>query len=142
MTNNFINEFLSNLVSGIPGHIFMLMTILWIVSIVIKNVSIVDLFWGFGFVITSLFYFLKTDGYEPRKIILMTTGSNLGTTVICLSCLAKHWQRRGFPLQGIPKKIWREKILVDQLFSNLPSSGSADVAYISSSSRSTVLCTK
>jgi steroid 5-alpha reductase family enzyme len=48
-----------------------LMTSLWIVSIVLKNVSIVDLFWGFGFVMTSWFYFLKSGGNESRKIILL-----------------------------------------------------------------------
>lgn len=52
--------------------ILMLMTILWLVSIIIKNVSIVDLFWGFGFVLVTLFYFIKTDGLNHRKIILMT----------------------------------------------------------------------
>jgi len=48
-----------------------LMTTLWVVSIFIRNVSIVDLFWGFGFVIAAIFYFLKTDGFETRKIILL-----------------------------------------------------------------------
>jgi steroid 5-alpha reductase family enzyme len=52
--------------------IMIFMTILWIVSVIIKNVSIVDLFWGFGFVLTACFYFLKTDGFEPRKILLLT----------------------------------------------------------------------
>jgi steroid 5-alpha reductase family enzyme len=52
--------------------IMILMTTLWFISIYIKNVSIVDLFWGFGFVLTAGFYFLKTGGFEPRKIILMT----------------------------------------------------------------------
>lgn len=47
------------------------MTTLWIVSVIIKNVSIVDLFWGFGFVLTASFYFLKTEGLESRKIILL-----------------------------------------------------------------------
>lgn len=51
--------------------IMILMTILWIVSIIIKNVSIVDLFWGFGFVLTGGFYFISTEGSEPRKILLM-----------------------------------------------------------------------
>ncbi len=46
------------------------MTALWIISAIIKNVSIVDLFWGLGFVITAIFYFLRTDGYGPRKIII------------------------------------------------------------------------
>jgi steroid 5-alpha reductase family enzyme len=45
---------------------------LWIVSAIIKNVSIVDIFWGFGFVITCGFYFISTDGNESRKIILMS----------------------------------------------------------------------
>jgi steroid 5-alpha reductase family enzyme len=51
--------------------IMLLMTTLWIVSIMITNVSIVDLFWGLGFVITCGFYFIKTGGFETRKIILM-----------------------------------------------------------------------
>lgn len=48
-----------------------LMTLLWILSVFIKNVSIVDLFWGLGFVMTASFYFLKTNGYIPRKTILL-----------------------------------------------------------------------
>ena len=47
------------------------MSFLWIISIVIKNVSIVDLFWGFGFVLANGFYFISTDGFLPRKIILL-----------------------------------------------------------------------
>ncbi len=52
--------------------IMILMVFLWVVSVLIKNVSIVDLFWGFGFVLTTGFYFLKTEGIDSRKIILMT----------------------------------------------------------------------
>jgi len=48
-----------------------LMSILWIISVTIKNVSIVDLFWGFGFVLANGFYFISTDGFLPRKIILL-----------------------------------------------------------------------
>jgi steroid 5-alpha reductase family enzyme len=51
--------------------IMILMTSLWVISIIIKNVSVVDLFWGFGFVMTTGFYFLKTDGFETRKFILL-----------------------------------------------------------------------
>jgi steroid 5-alpha reductase family enzyme len=53
------------------GLIIIMMSILWIISIIIKNVSIVDLFWGLGFLLSGSFYFLKTDGFEPRKIILI-----------------------------------------------------------------------
>jgi steroid 5-alpha reductase family enzyme len=51
--------------------IMIMMILLWFVSIIVKNVSIVDLFWGFGFVLTSGFYFLKTEGFEPRKIAIL-----------------------------------------------------------------------
>lgn len=51
--------------------IMSMMTVLWIVSIAIKNVSIVDLFWGFGFVLSAGFYFLNTDGLDARKNILL-----------------------------------------------------------------------
>jgi steroid 5-alpha reductase family enzyme len=46
------------------------MSVLWIISIIIKNVSIVDFFWGLGFVITCCFYFFNTDGSDIRKILL------------------------------------------------------------------------
>ena len=52
--------------------ILMLMTMLWVVSIFIKNVSIVDLFWGAGFVVTALFYFISSHGNMQRKIVLLT----------------------------------------------------------------------
>ncbi|MFA6580563.1 MAG: DUF1295 domain-containing protein [Paludibacter sp.] len=47
-----------------------LMTSLWVVSVVLKNVSIVDMFWGFGFVMVNTFYFLNTPT-TPAKIILL-----------------------------------------------------------------------
>ena len=33
--------------------IISMMTILWIFSIILKNVSIVDIFWGFGYVLVG-----------------------------------------------------------------------------------------
>lgn len=51
--------------------IIAMMTLLWIISIPIKNVSIVDMFWGFGFVVACSVYFLTTEGNDIRKIILL-----------------------------------------------------------------------
>lgn len=51
--------------------IISMMTLLWIISIFIKNVSIVDLFWGFGFVLTNVVYYLFSDGFDLRKNILL-----------------------------------------------------------------------
>ncbi|HOX73817.1 MAG TPA: DUF1295 domain-containing protein [Bacteroidales bacterium] len=51
--------------------IISMMTLLWLASIYLKNVSIVDLFWGFGFVVATVFYFINTDGNIIRKVILL-----------------------------------------------------------------------
>jgi len=62
------------LVSG--AIIFLLMTLLWLISLAIKNASIVDIFWGIGFVIVAWYaFFLAPQGYVPRKILItaMTT---------------------------------------------------------------------
>jgi steroid 5-alpha reductase family enzyme len=58
--------------------IIAVMTSLWIVSIAVKNVSIADIFWGFGFVIACGFYFIRSPGNEYRKIILMSLVSVWG----------------------------------------------------------------
>ena len=51
--------------------ILVLMTVLWLISLILKNSSIVDIFWGTGFVIANWVYFALTpDGFLPRKILI------------------------------------------------------------------------
>jgi steroid 5-alpha reductase family enzyme len=52
--------------------IMSMMAVIWLISIKLRNVSIVDLFWGFGFVVSGAVYFISTEGLETRKILLMT----------------------------------------------------------------------
>ena len=47
------------------------MTLIWIVSLIKKDASVVDIFWGLGFVVVAACYFALTDGFMLRKIILM-----------------------------------------------------------------------
>lgn len=44
-----------------------LMTLLWLLSLVLKNSSIADIFWGVGFVIVTWLAFFLAPGYLPRK---------------------------------------------------------------------------
>lgn len=50
--------------------IWFLVTLLWLLSIYLKNVSIVDIFWGFGFVVVNSFYFFSLQEYDIRNHIL------------------------------------------------------------------------
>ena len=51
--------------------ILAMVTLLWIYSVIIKNASIVDVFWGFGFVITNIIYLIMNDVSSPRQWLLV-----------------------------------------------------------------------
>ncbi|HUS86989.1 MAG TPA: DUF1295 domain-containing protein [Bacteroidales bacterium] len=48
-----------------------MMTIIWIISVIIRNASIVDIFWGTSFVLANLVYLLSSDSISIRQIILL-----------------------------------------------------------------------
>lgn len=50
--------------------ILILVTLLWVLSVIIKNASIVDLFWGFGFVVVNTFYVFMSGDLNARKLLL------------------------------------------------------------------------
>jgi steroid 5-alpha reductase family enzyme len=65
-------SFLTTYVIGL-AVILLLMVLLWLFSLQIKNSSIVDIFWGAGFVISAWLYFALTpDGYLARKLLVCT----------------------------------------------------------------------
>ncbi len=46
-------------------------TVIWIASVILKNASIVDIFWGLGFVVLAWVYFaLAGDGFQGRKLLI------------------------------------------------------------------------
>lgn len=51
--------------------ILILITLLWLVSVAITNASIIDLFWGFGFVVVNAVYFFSIEHTTPRNILLL-----------------------------------------------------------------------
>lgn len=58
--------------------VFILVTLLWVLSVIIKNVSIVDIFWGMGFVIANAFYFYNSGEFFARKTLLLVLVSLWG----------------------------------------------------------------
>jgi steroid 5-alpha reductase family enzyme len=51
--------------------ILVVVTVIWIISVIIKDASIVDLFWGLGFVIVNAYYFISSGEQFTRKILLL-----------------------------------------------------------------------
>jgi steroid 5-alpha reductase family enzyme len=59
--------------------IFGLMTVLWLISLSLRDASIVDIFWGFGFVCATWFYFTGTpEGFLGRKWLLSSLATLWG----------------------------------------------------------------
>lgn len=51
--------------------ILSLMAVLWLISVFLKNVSIVDLFWGLGFVMVNASYFYYSEVFSLRQILVL-----------------------------------------------------------------------
>src|SRR5512137_953193 len=81
------------------------MTLLWLVSLALKNSSIVDIFWGTGFVIVTWVVFVLTpDGFALRKWLLNALVTMWGVR------LSLHILSRNF---GKPEdfryQLWRKE---------------------------------
>lgn len=85
--------------------ILVLMTLLWLVSLVLKNSSIVDIFWGFGFVVTAWVAFTLTpDGVFTRKLLLCTLVTIWGLR-LAIHILTRNWGKpEDYRYQG-----WRKE---------------------------------
>jgi steroid 5-alpha reductase family enzyme len=53
------------------GVTLAVMFLLWLYSLVIKDASIVDSFWGPGFALIGWVSLILTDGFQPRKLLLV-----------------------------------------------------------------------
>jgi len=70
-----------------------LMTALWIASLLFKNSSIVDIFWGTGFVILAWVYFALTpEGFMARKLILALLTTLWGLR-LSMYILYRNWRK-------------------------------------------------
>ena len=69
------------------------MTLLWIVSLALRNSSIVDIFWGTGFVVANWVYFALTpDGLLARKWLVSILVTVWGLR-LSLYILWRNWSK-------------------------------------------------
>ncbi len=67
-------ELMINTAFVILGYV----TLLWLLSLALRDASIVDIAWGPGFLIVALIGALWADGYEPRRFLVLTLVSLWG----------------------------------------------------------------
>lgn len=88
------------------------MAILWVISIILKNASIVDPFWAAAFVIGGWYAFSQTPGGDPtRKVLLMILVTTWGLR-LSLYLLWRNWGQgedfryRAFRQRYGPDRYW------------------------------------
>jgi steroid 5-alpha reductase family enzyme len=91
--------------------ILVLVSLLWIWSVIIKNVSIVDIFWGLGFVVVNAFYVFMSGELNARKLLILILVSIWGLRL----AIYLAWRNIGkgedfryqeFRKQYGPKRYW------------------------------------
>ena len=81
------------------------MGILWIASLILRNSSIVDIFWGAGFVMANWVYFALTpEGFAARKWLIGVLVTIWGLR-LSLYILSRNW---GKP-EDFRYRKWREE---------------------------------
>jgi len=81
------------------------MAVLWIASLILKNSSIVDIFWGAGFVLSNWVYFALTpDGFPARKWLIGVLVTIWGLR-LSLYILWRNWGKE----EDFRYRKWREE---------------------------------
>ena len=85
--------------------ILVFMTILWAVSLKLKDTSIVDIFWGAGFVLSGWTVFALTpNGFLVRKILIITLLTIWGLR-LSIHILRRNWGKG----EDFRYQTWRQE---------------------------------
>ncbi len=81
------------------------MTALWLLSLYLKNSSIVDIFWGTGFIIVNAVYLALSPGGFPARQWLITVLVTVWGLRLSIHVLTRNW-RKG---EDFRYRKWREE---------------------------------
>jgi len=80
------------------------MTLIWLISLAKKDSSIVDIFWGLGFVILVLTYYVLAPGFAPRKTLVTALVFIWGLR-LSIRIFRRNWGRG----EDFRYRAWREE---------------------------------
>jgi steroid 5-alpha reductase family enzyme len=102
-----------------------LMTLVWAVSLFKRDASIIDVFWGLGFVALGWVYYALTDASTPRGLLVVALVTLWGVR-LSLHILWRNWGKgedyryremrerapRSFPLRSLLTVFWLQALLL------------------------------
>ena len=102
-----------------------LVTLVWVASVVKRDASIIDVFWGFGFVVLGWVYFVAAAGRSPRGYLVVGLVTLWGLR-LSLHILWRNWGKgedyryremrerspASFPLRSLLSVFWLQALLL------------------------------
>ena len=80
------------------------MLAVWLLSLALKDASIVDVFWGLGFVLIATTCFVISDGYQPRRLLVLTLICIWGMRLSTFIFLRNRGKGEDFRYQAMRKR--------------------------------------
>jgi steroid 5-alpha reductase family enzyme len=111
------------------------MTVLWIVSLVLRDASIADIFWGLGYVLLAVYHFSMGHGFLPRRLLGLVLVAIWGLR-LSIHILQRNWGRgedrryRKWRTEAGPKFWWYSYLQVFLLQGALMGLISAPIAAV------------
>ena len=84
--------------------VILMMLIGWLLSLILKNVTVVDSLWGLGFILIAWLTFFLTDGLFGRKLLIALLVTVWGLRLSSYLTW-RNWRKSEDPRYG----SWREK---------------------------------
>ncbi|MGA8019440.1 MAG: DUF1295 domain-containing protein [Desulfobacterales bacterium] len=92
-----------------------MMIIGWIISLIYRNVTVVDSLWGLGFVLIAWITLFLSDGYVARRILIAVLVTFWGLR-LSLYLTWRNWGKGEDPRYGLWRKESGEKFWIVSLF--------------------------
>jgi len=86
------------------GAVIGLMVAGWIVSLILKDASIVDIIWGTGFVLVAWVAFFVGDGYEGRKWLITVLATAWGGRLSIYLYMRNHGKGEDYRYRAMRKR--------------------------------------
>jgi steroid 5-alpha reductase family enzyme len=86
------------------GATMAMMLVLWLISLAVRNASIVDIFWGAGFAAIAIITFTLTEGYRPRKLLITSLAVIWGLRLAIHIGWRNHGKGEDFRYQAMRKR--------------------------------------
>lgn len=95
---------LPQVLAAAAGVIVVLMVVTWLISVVIKDASIVDIIWGFGFVLVAWASFVTGDGFDARKWLITLLASAWGLRLSIYLFIRNHGKGEDYRYRAMRKR--------------------------------------